>query len=262
MSGMPQRHSRLRNRSLRRAASSEQHEPASGVGFPIPTRPGARAGRPSQRGELVREAGDVVAQRRGLQRTHARPGLLPSLRLLRTPGIYPWGGLVLIQAEATHNSFILGLPLHRPRPCPAFHLRSSWIIRNNNATKSLGILAHALVKAHNFDSIGEPLLQHKDGGRCIASRLRTGSTGNTLRARPTTEVCIGTTAHKSSTRTSCWILLSSFRASSRRSRCARARARDTSRNVNSEETSEPDERTSLSASSPSSNILARALDSR
>jgi len=29
-------------------ASSEQHEPASGVGFPIPTRPGARAGRPSE----------------------------------------------------------------------------------------------------------------------------------------------------------------------------------------------------------------------
>jgi len=29
----------------------------------------------------VREAGDVVAERRGLRRTHARPGLLPSLRL-------------------------------------------------------------------------------------------------------------------------------------------------------------------------------------
>ena len=63
---------------LRRAASSEQHEPASGVGFPIPTRPGAS---------------DVVAERRGLRRTHARRGLLPSLRLSRTPGISPWGGL-------------------------------------------------------------------------------------------------------------------------------------------------------------------------
>ena len=39
----------------------------------------------------MREAGDVVAESRGLQRTHARPGLLPSLPL-RTPGIYPWGG--------------------------------------------------------------------------------------------------------------------------------------------------------------------------
>jgi len=48
MSGMPRRHSRLRNR-LRRAASGEQHEPASRVGFPTPTRPGLRAGRPSKR---------------------------------------------------------------------------------------------------------------------------------------------------------------------------------------------------------------------
>jgi len=72
----------------RRTASSEQHEPASGVGFPIPTRPGARAGRPSKRGDLVREAGDVVAERRRLQRTHARPGL-PSLCLSEPPGFIP-----------------------------------------------------------------------------------------------------------------------------------------------------------------------------
>jgi len=89
---------------LRRAASSKQHEPASGEGFPIPTRPGARAGRPSKRGGLVREAG-VVTERRGLRRTHARPGWLPSLRLLRTPGIYPWGGLDPLRAvlERAHD---------------------------------------------------------------------------------------------------------------------------------------------------------------
>jgi hypothetical protein len=54
---------------LRRAASSEYHEPASGVGFQHPHAPGrVRAGRPSKRGEHDREAGDVVAGRRGLRR--------------------------------------------------------------------------------------------------------------------------------------------------------------------------------------------------
>ncbi len=53
---------------LRRAASSAS-EPASGGGFPHPhalRRVGA--GRPSKRGEDGREAGDVVAERRGLRR--------------------------------------------------------------------------------------------------------------------------------------------------------------------------------------------------
>lgn len=54
---------------LRRAASSEHQEPASGVGFPHPhVREHVRAGRPSKRGESSREAGDVVAARRGLRR--------------------------------------------------------------------------------------------------------------------------------------------------------------------------------------------------
>ncbi len=72
---------------LRRAASSEQHEPASGVGFPHPhalRRVGA--GRPSKRGESGREAGDVVAARRGLRRATAdehRP------HLLDPPGFIP-----------------------------------------------------------------------------------------------------------------------------------------------------------------------------
>ena len=47
-----------------------------------------RAGRSSKR-VVVREAGDVAAERRGLQRTHARPGLLPSLRLSEPPGFIP-----------------------------------------------------------------------------------------------------------------------------------------------------------------------------
>jgi len=65
-------------------------EPASGAAS---THPHARkrvgVGRPSKRGDLVREAGDVVAERRGLRRTHARPGLLPSLRLSEPPGFIP-----------------------------------------------------------------------------------------------------------------------------------------------------------------------------
>ena len=53
---------------LRRAASSE-YQPANGVGFPHPgVRKRGRAGRPSKRGESGREAGEVVAARRGLRR--------------------------------------------------------------------------------------------------------------------------------------------------------------------------------------------------
>ncbi len=53
---------------LRRAASSEL-QPASGGGFPHPhVRERVGAGRPSKRGESGREAGDVVAARRGLRR--------------------------------------------------------------------------------------------------------------------------------------------------------------------------------------------------
>ena len=48
-----------------------------------------RAGPPSKIVDLVREAGDVVAERRGLRRTQARPGLLPSLRLSEPPGSIP-----------------------------------------------------------------------------------------------------------------------------------------------------------------------------
>ncbi len=72
---------------LRRAASGEQHEPASGVGFPhLHALRRVGAGRPSKRGESGREAGDVVAARRGLRRAAAdehRP------HLLEPPGFIP-----------------------------------------------------------------------------------------------------------------------------------------------------------------------------
>jgi len=75
---------------LRRAASERTARTCERGGLPYPhVLRCVRAGRPSKRGDLVREAGDVVAERRGLQRTHARPGLLPSLRLSEPPGFIP-----------------------------------------------------------------------------------------------------------------------------------------------------------------------------
>ena len=68
---------------LRRAAPGEQHEPASGVGFPH------RHTLWRVRGCPAKKTGDGVAERRGLRRTHARPGLLPSLRLSEPPGFIP-----------------------------------------------------------------------------------------------------------------------------------------------------------------------------
>jgi hypothetical protein len=71
---------------LRRAASSE-HQPASGGGFPHPhALRRVRAGRPSKRGESGREAGDVVAARRGLRRATADEH---HPHLLEPPGFIP-----------------------------------------------------------------------------------------------------------------------------------------------------------------------------
>jgi len=71
---------------LRRAASSEQDEPASGAGLPhcqVPRRLGA--GRPSKRGDIGGEAGDGVVARRGLRRTTDEMMRRHSLRLLEPP---------------------------------------------------------------------------------------------------------------------------------------------------------------------------------
>jgi len=80
---------------LRRAASSEQHEPASGVGFPIPTRPGA-----SERVARRREVASCRGRRRRSRKARApknarQAGLVALPAPLRTPGIHPWGGLAL-----------------------------------------------------------------------------------------------------------------------------------------------------------------------
>jgi transposase len=78
---------------LRRAASSEQHEPASGVGFPHPhALRRVRAGRPSKRGENGREAGDVVAARRGLRRATDVMMEPHHLLLSEPPGFIPGEG--------------------------------------------------------------------------------------------------------------------------------------------------------------------------
>ena len=59
----------------------------------------------------MREAGDVVAERRGLRRTHARPGLLPSLRLSEPPGFIP--------------GEVLGSATPRMEPSPSRRVRSA-----------------------------------------------------------------------------------------------------------------------------------------
>jgi hypothetical protein len=77
---------------LLRRAASRGSQPAIGVGFPHPNaRQRVRAGRPSKRGNIVREAGDVVAARRGLQRAGDQLRLLfpASLCLSEPPGFIP-----------------------------------------------------------------------------------------------------------------------------------------------------------------------------
>ena len=49
----------------------------------------------------MRETGDGLAERRGLRRTHARAWLVALPAPLRTPGIYPWGGLVPGRSAST-----------------------------------------------------------------------------------------------------------------------------------------------------------------
>jgi len=85
---------------LRRAASAEQHEPASGVGFPTPTHPGPRAGRPSKRGQHGREAGRGGRKERAPHHLSEPPGFIP-------------GGLVLVggypQTKTTRQADARGL---------------------------------------------------------------------------------------------------------------------------------------------------------
>ncbi len=74
---------------LRRAASSAA-QPASGGGFPLPQAlRRLRAGRPSKRDEGGREAGDVVAARRGPRRATAKMLVARHLHLSEPPGFIP-----------------------------------------------------------------------------------------------------------------------------------------------------------------------------